>query len=189
MKRSRRSPARWRTNLWGTGCSREGLKAHAPLLAVPLENVHPVATRAHSSPVLPVDGELRNTGRPCDTIAEQPHLFDLAEATIASAHPLSNHPSAEPIEPRRVDAYKKLEPADRGRDQVAPPLDGQEGGRAHGKLWFGRLHGVTGPRSYFDRKFIRLSGDNTGYGTAWNCSRSRDRDQTRDSDRDLEPEL
>lgn len=62
------------------------------------------------------------------------------EATIASAHPLSNHRSAEPIEPRRVNAYNKREPADRGRDQVAPPLE--EGGRAHGKLWFGRLHGV-----------------------------------------------
>ena len=70
------------------------------------------------------------------------------EATIASAHRLSNHRSAGPIEPRRVDAYNKREPADRGRDQVAPPLDGQEGGRAHGKLWFGRLHGVKrGPAS------------------------------------------
>ena len=46
------------------------------------------------------------------------------------------------MEPRRVDAYHKREPADRGRDQVAPPLEGQEGERAHGKLWFGRLHGV-----------------------------------------------
>ena len=25
-----------------------------------------------------------------------------------------------------------------------------------------------GPRSYFHQKFTRLSGDNTGYGTAWN---------------------